>query len=198
MSASGLPGSRVEAMRAGMRTSHVGHLLETGILHLQMSQDRVLIRVARDAANRLFVPRRNSLTPAATPISRVLEAEPRWTPSNSTRSWARSWAPACSCSPSTSPLERSSRPASRPSRATTSRCPTSRAPISRRRPAEPEVPIEQLLAKADVGRGENSAKKCAACHTFNKGGRNLVGPNLWGDRRSSAGVRGRLQLFGAR
>ena len=42
------------------------------------------------------------------------------------------------------------------------------------------MPIEQLLAKADLGRGENSAKKCAACHTFNKGGRNLVGPNLWG------------------
>ena len=58
-------------------------------------------------------------------------------------------------------------------------------------PAEPEVPIEQLLAKADVGRGENSAKKCAACHTFNKGGRNLVGPNLWGivgrPRASEAG-----------
>jgi cytochrome c len=47
-------------------------------------------------------------------------------------------------------------------------------------PAEPEVPIEQLLAKADVGRGETSAKKCAACHTFDKGGRPLVGPNLWG------------------
>jgi cytochrome c len=47
-------------------------------------------------------------------------------------------------------------------------------------PTEPQQPIEQLLAKADVGRGENSAKKCAACHTFNKGGRNLVGPNLWG------------------
>jgi cytochrome c len=58
-------------------------------------------------------------------------------------------------------------------------------------PTEPEVPIEQLLAKADVGRGENSAKKCAACHTFNKGGRNLVGPNLWGiigrPRASEAG-----------
>ena len=58
-------------------------------------------------------------------------------------------------------------------------------------PAEPDVPIEQLLAKADVGRGENSAKKCAACHTFNKGGRNLVGPNLWGivgrPRASEAG-----------
>jgi cytochrome c len=45
---------------------------------------------------------------------------------------------------------------------------------------EPQQPIEQLLASADVGRGENAAKKCAACHTFNKGGRPLVGPNLWG------------------
>ena len=48
------------------------------------------------------------------------------------------------------------------------------------KPAEPEQPIEALLAKAEVGRGENAAKKCAACHTFNKGGRPLVGPNLWG------------------
>ena len=45
---------------------------------------------------------------------------------------------------------------------------------------EPEQPIEQLLANADVTRGESAAKKCAACHTFNKGGRPLVGPNLWG------------------
>ena len=48
------------------------------------------------------------------------------------------------------------------------------------KPAEPEQPIEALLAKAEVSRGENAAKKCAACHTFNKGGRPLVGPNLWG------------------
>jgi cytochrome c len=45
---------------------------------------------------------------------------------------------------------------------------------------EQQQPIEQLLASAEVGKGENSAKKCAACHTFNKGGRPLVGPNLWG------------------
>ena len=56
------------------------------------------------------------------------------------------------------------------------------APGGQAKPAEPEKQesIEHLLAKADVGRGESSAKKCAACHTFNKGGRNLVGPNLWG------------------
>jgi cytochrome c len=46
--------------------------------------------------------------------------------------------------------------------------------------AQPEVPLEQLLAKADVSRGAESAKKCAACHTFEKGGRTLVGPPLWG------------------
>lgn len=53
-------------------------------------------------------------------------------------------------------------------------------PLGEPKPAEPEQPIEQLLAKADVARGENSAKKCLACHTFDKGGRSLVGPNMWG------------------
>jgi cytochrome c len=48
------------------------------------------------------------------------------------------------------------------------------------KPAEPEVPIATLFATSDVKRGENSAKKCIACHTFQKGGPNLVGPNLWG------------------
>ncbi|MFL6799585.1 MAG: c-type cytochrome [Xanthobacteraceae bacterium] len=54
-------------------------------------------------------------------------------------------------------------------------------PAAGAKPAEQEQPkpIEQLLASADPARGESSAKKCAACHTFNKGGRPLVGPNLW-------------------
>jgi cytochrome c len=45
---------------------------------------------------------------------------------------------------------------------------------------EPDQPIAQLLASADVSKGESSAKKCAACHTFGKGEPNRVGPNLYG------------------
>jgi cytochrome c len=48
-------------------------------------------------------------------------------------------------------------------------------------PAAPaEEPLAVRFASADVGRGETSAKKCAACHTFGKGEPNRVGPNLWG------------------
>jgi cytochrome c len=46
--------------------------------------------------------------------------------------------------------------------------------------AAPSEPIEKLLATAAVDKGEQSAKKCVACHTFTKGGPNRVGPNLWG------------------
>jgi cytochrome c len=44
----------------------------------------------------------------------------------------------------------------------------------------PEEPIEKLLVSSDPARGENTAKQCQACHTFEKGGPNRVGPNLWG------------------
>jgi cytochrome c len=44
--------------------------------------------------------------------------------------------------------------------------------------AGPE-PIEPLLAKADPKRGEQLVKVCVQCHTFNKGGANKIGPNLW-------------------
>lgn len=48
------------------------------------------------------------------------------------------------------------------------------------KPAEPEVPFATLLASADVKRGESAAKKCIACHSFQQGGPNQIGPNLWG------------------
>ncbi len=43
-----------------------------------------------------------------------------------------------------------------------------------------DEPLPVRFASADVGRGEASAKKCAACHTFGKGEPNRVGPNLYG------------------
>jgi cytochrome c len=41
-------------------------------------------------------------------------------------------------------------------------------------------PVSGLLAKADVAKGADIAKKCQVCHTFGKGEPAKVGPNLWG------------------
>jgi len=45
---------------------------------------------------------------------------------------------------------------------------------------EPAEPIAVRLANSDPKRGEAAAKQCASCHTFEKGGPNRVGPNLFG------------------
>lgn len=48
-------------------------------------------------------------------------------------------------------------------------------------PAAPaQEPIGNLMANASVERGQQLAGRlCAACHSFNEGGRNGVGPNLY-------------------
>ena len=57
----------------------------------------------------------------------------------------------------------------------------------------PVVSLGALLAAADVASGKKIAKKCSACHSFDKGGKNKVGPNLWnvvgGDMGKAAGFK---------
>lgn len=48
--------------------------------------------------------------------------------------------------------------------------------------AEDDKPVDiaPFMAKADVKAGEGMLKKCTSCHTFDKGGKDGVGPNQWG------------------
>ena len=40
--------------------------------------------------------------------------------------------------------------------------------------------IKSLLAQGSVDHGKSIFKKCAGCHSINKGGGNKIGPALWG------------------
>lgn len=46
--------------------------------------------------------------------------------------------------------------------------------------AVPDMPIEVMMASADIAKGAEVFKKCASCHTAADGGANGIGPNLWG------------------
>ena len=43
-----------------------------------------------------------------------------------------------------------------------------------------KIDIGELLALGDLVHGEKVFKKCSACHMITDGGKNLIGPNLWG------------------
>jgi cytochrome c len=64
-------------------------------------------------------------------------------------------------------------------------------PTEEAKPGQPEEPFPKLLASANDKRGETSAKKCIACHSFQENGPSPVGPNLYGvvnrPRASQAG-----------
>jgi cytochrome c len=53
-------------------------------------------------------------------------------------------------------------------------------PVAAAPKEEKPVDILAFMAEADIAKGEALKKKCAACHGFDKGGANKVGPNLWG------------------
>ncbi len=46
--------------------------------------------------------------------------------------------------------------------------------------AEPDKPVELLLASANPDAGATAAKKCAACHVWSKENKNGTGPGLYG------------------
>jgi len=44
----------------------------------------------------------------------------------------------------------------------------------------PQVDLGTLLAAADAGKGRQTAQVCTSCHSFDQGGQDRTGPNLWG------------------
>jgi cytochrome c len=53
------------------------------------------------------------------------------------------------------------------------------ASISKDSSVEEKIDIAALMAMGDVVIGEKIFKKCAACHSINKGGKNNIGPALY-------------------
>ena len=45
--------------------------------------------------------------------------------------------------------------------------------------SEEKIDISALMAMGDLAHGEKVFKKCAACHSINKGGKNNIGPALY-------------------
>ena len=63
------------------------------------------------------------------------------------------------------------------------------APATDAEEAGPSLePVSPLLATADIEAGKKVARKCTACHSFDEGGADKIGPALWGivDRQHAA------------
>src|SRR5262245_1429525 len=69
-------------------------------------------------------------------------------------------------------------------------------PSGETKPTEQEQPqpIEEVLAKADLGRGEHSAKTCVGRPRVGESGATVGGPNLWGLGERANGAEAGLNL----
>lgn len=57
-------------------------------------------------------------------------------------------------------------------------------------PAAPPPDLGTLLASADAAKGASVARTCGSCHTFDQGGPDRIGPNLWAIVGRDIGARG--------
>ena len=56
---------------------------------------------------------------------------------------------------------------------------TTTVSISKEKSVEEKIDIAALMALGEITLGEKIFKKCAACHSINKGGKNNIGPALY-------------------
>ncbi len=59
--------------------------------------------------------------------------------------------------------------------------------ISTKQTSESSVDLTSLMSLANLSHGETVFKKCKACHSIKKGGKNNIGPALWGVMERKAG-----------
>lgn len=57
--------------------------------------------------------------------------------------------------------------------------------------------LAALLANGSVDAGQRTANRCKSCHTFDEGGRNGIGPNLWGTLGSPRAANADYKYSGA-
>ncbi len=70
--------------------------------------------------------------------------------------------------------------------------PAAKAPAAKAKEAPKQAAAPSslfaMISAADAAKGRKLAKKCAACHTIKKGGKNRIGPNIWGAVGGPRGV----------